>query len=239
MRIVLLGYGKMGKVIERIARERGHEIVGRIEEINRPDFAAFSPASADVVIEFSHPSAAFQNLKDSLGQGLPTVCGTTGWLEHRPEIEELCAKTHGAFFYASNYSIGVNLFFRLNKILAKLISPYPDYKVTMTEIHHIHKKDAPSGTAITLAEDILSVNDRLSAWRLEDGDGLSTLPIQALRQGEVPGTHIVEYTSGVDTLEIKHTAHNREGFALGAVVAAEWLVGKSGVFGMDDLLDEA
>ncbi|PMD98362.1 4-hydroxy-tetrahydrodipicolinate reductase [Siphonobacter sp. BAB-5405] len=236
MRIVLLGYGKMGKVIEGIALERGHEIVGRIDETNRADFASFSPATADVVIEFSHPTAALQNLKDSIGQGLPTVCGTTGWLEHRSEIEALTAKTSGAFFYASNYSIGVNLFFRLNKQLAKLISPYPEYQVEMTEIHHIHKKDAPSGTAITLAEGILEVNHRLSQWALEEGDGRSTLPIKALREGEVPGTHVVTYESAVDSIEIKHTAHNRQGFALGAVVAAEWLVGKVGVFGMDDLL---
>ncbi len=238
MRIVLLGYGKMGKVIERIAQERGHEIVGRIDETNRESFAEFSPATADVVIEFSHPSAALQNLKDSIGQGLPTVCGTTGWLDHRTEIEALTAKTTGAFFYASNYSIGVNLFFRMNKRLAKLISPYPQYRVEMTEIHHIHKLDAPSGTAITLAEGILETNNRLSRWVLEEGDGQTTLPIHAVREGEVPGTHMVTYQSEVDSIEIKHTAHNRQGFALGAVVAAEWLVGKVGVFGMDDLLGE-
>lgn len=226
----------MGKVIERIALERGHEVVGRIDETNRADFAGFSPANADVVIEFSHPDAALQNLKDALSQGIPTVCGTTGWLDHRPEIEALCAKTDGAFFYASNYSIGVNLFFRMNKILAKLISPYPEYTVSMTEIHHIHKKDAPSGTAITLAEGILAENARLSGWGLEEGDGKTRLPIGAVREGEVPGTHVVTYDSDVDSIEIKHTAHSREGFALGAVVAAEWLAGKKGIFGMDDLL---
>lgn len=238
MRILLLGYGKMGRVIEGIALERGHDIVARVDEKNRAELTAYSPDTADVVIEFSHPDAALQNLTDCLTLGLPVVCGTTGWLDHRADIEALCREKGGAFFYASNYSIGVNLFFRLNRTLARLMAHQPQYRVTMNETHHVHKKDAPSGTALTLAEGVLAEMPRYSTWVLGAASEESELPIVALREGEVPGTHSVKYSSGLDDLEIIHTAHSREGFALGAVVAAEWLVGKRGIFSMDDLLGE-
>ncbi len=238
MKVLLLGYGKMGRVIEGIALERGHDIVARVDEKNRAELTGFSPDTVDVVIEFSHPEAAVENLRDCLTLGLPVVCGTTGWLEHRPEIEALCREKGGAFFYASNYSIGVNLFFRLNRSLARLMAQQPQYRAGLTETHHIHKKDAPSGTALTLAEDLLAEVPRYETWVLGAGSDESELPIVALREGEVPGTHAVKYSSGQDDLEIIHTAHSREGFALGAVIAAEWLVGKQGVFGMNELLGE-
>ncbi|MCY7350207.1 MAG: 4-hydroxy-tetrahydrodipicolinate reductase [Cytophagaceae bacterium] len=238
MRIILLGYGKMGKVIEGLALERGHTIVARIDEANRAEFDQYSPDTADVVIEFSHPDAAVQNLRDCLTLGLPVVCGTTGWLDHRAEIEELCHQRNGAFFYASNYSIGVNLFFRLNRTLARLMARQSQYRVTMTETHHVHKLDAPSGTALTLAEGILAHVPRYTTWVLGAESAENELPIISLREGEVPGTHAIKYSSGVDDLEIIHTAYSREGFALGAVVAAEWLAGRHGIFSMDDLLGE-
>jgi 4-hydroxy-tetrahydrodipicolinate reductase len=238
MRISLLGYGKMGQVIERVALERGHDVVARIDETNRADFSSLGPDDADVVIEFSHPDAAVRNLLDCFAQGLPVVCGTTGWLAQRPEVETRCREANGAFFYASNYSIGVNLFFRLNQTLARLMNHQPQYRVSLTEIHHVHKLDAPSGTAITLAEGVLGAVDRLSKWTLGGAATAAELPIFAIREGEVPGTHVVRYESAVDTLEISHVAHRREGFALGAVVAAEWLAGRQGIFGMDDLLNE-
>ncbi|MFN8357084.1 MAG: 4-hydroxy-tetrahydrodipicolinate reductase [Spirosomataceae bacterium] len=235
MRIVLLGYGKMGKIIERFAQERGHEIVARIDVYNHHVLTGFSPDDLDVVIEFSHPSAAFNNLKTCMEKGFRVVCGTTGWLEQRPKIEELCQQHNAAFFYASNYSIGVNLFFQLNKQLAKLISPYSQYEVNTIEIHHTEKKDAPSGTAITLAEGIIQHLENKESWVNNTIAAANEVPIWSVREGKVPGTHTIKYISNVDTIEITHTAHNREGFALGAVVAAEWLVGKTGIFGMDDL----
>lgn len=237
MNILLVGYGKMGRAIEQIAIERGHTIVGKIDISNRSEMENLSREEVDVAIEFSAPEAAYGNIRTCLEKGWPVVSGTTGWLAHRAEIEELCNQKKGAFFYASNYSIGVNLFFRLNKQLARLIKDH-SYAATMTEIHHIHKLDAPSGTAITLAEGIIGENANLKGWTLfpEEKDGY--LPIEAEREGEVPGTHIIRYTSEVDTIEIKHTAHSRQGFALGAVVSAEWIAGKQGIFGMDDLLKE-
>ncbi len=238
MNILLLGYGKMGKVIEQIALSRGHQVVGKIDISNRQELDTFSRDNVDAVIEFSAPEAAYENLKWCMSKGLPTVCGTTGWLHHRPEIEQLCQENKAAFFYASNYSIGVNLFFRLNKQLAKLIAPYPQYSVHTTEIHHIHKLDAPSGTAITLAEELLQHLTNKTEWVNTEESTDNQIPILSLREGEVPGTHIICYTSEVDSIEIKHTAHNRQGFALGAVVAAEWLAPREGVFGMDELLGE-
>ncbi|TAE40278.1 MAG: 4-hydroxy-tetrahydrodipicolinate reductase [Runella slithyformis] len=237
MKILLLGYGKMGKVIEKTALERGHQIVGKIDINNRQELARFNPTNTDVAIEFSAPEAAYQNLKWAMGAGVPTVCGTTGWLQHRPEIESLCAENAAAFFYASNYSIGVHLFFRLNQYLAKIVAPYQStYDVSMTEIHHTEKKDAPSGTAITLAEGIFAEFPAKKTWVNQAEATENELPIVSLREGNVPGTHVVRYESAVDTLEIQHVAHSRDGFALGAVVAAEWLKGRQGVFGMDDLL---
>ncbi|NIJ53682.1 4-hydroxy-tetrahydrodipicolinate reductase [Dyadobacter arcticus] len=235
MRILLLGYGKMGKTIEQIALERGHTIAGKIDIQNRPEMDRLGSDDVDVAIEFSSPEAAFDNITYCLKKGWPVVSGTTGWLEHRSEIENLCNEQSGAFFYASNYSIGVNLFFRLNRQLARMMNSQ-DYQRSMTEIHHIHKLDAPSGTAITLAEGIVEETESLSGWKLAPEDQEGYLQIVSKRIGEVPGTHIVRYESAVDAIEISHTAHNRAGFALGAVISAEWLSGRNGVFGMDDLL---
>lgn len=239
MNILLLGYGKMGKVIEQIALGRGHQIAGKIDINNRHELETLSRENVDVVIEFSAPEAAYENLKWAMSKGLPTICGTTGWLTHRPEIEQLCQENKAAFFYASNYSIGVNLFFRLNKYLAKLIAPYQQYSVHTTEIHHIHKLDAPSGTAITLAEGLLEHFPSKTSWANQGEVAENQIPIVSLREGEVPGTHVIRYDSDVDSIEIQHVAHSRQGFALGAVVAAEWLAPRQGVFGMDDLLGEA
>ena len=235
MRILLLGYGKMGKTIEQIAIERGHSIVGKIDVQNRADMDKLQTADVDVAIEFSSPESAFENIIYCLKKGWPIVCGTTGWLDRRAEVEALCKAQTGSFFYASNYSIGVNLFFRLNRMLARLMNGH-EYQSSMTEGHHIHKLDAPSGTAITLAEGIIEEMENVDGWKLAPESEEGYLQILAERRGEVPGTHIVRYESEVDTIEISHTAHNRQGFALGAVVAAEWLPGKFGVFGMNDLL---
>ncbi|MFN4146424.1 MAG: 4-hydroxy-tetrahydrodipicolinate reductase [Runella sp.] len=236
MNILLLGYGKMGKVIEQIAIERSHQIVGKIDVSNRHELANYNRTNVNVVIEFSAPEAAYDNLVWAMTQGLPTVCGTTGWLQHRPHIEALCQQHKAAFFYASNYSIGVNLFFRLNRQLAQLIAPYPQYQVHTTEIHHIHKLDAPSGTAITLAETLIEHLPHKTEWVNRAEAAENQIPIVSLREGEVPGTHVVRYDSSIDSIEIQHIAHSRQGFALGAVVAAEWLSPRVGVYGMDDLL---
>lgn len=247
MNILLLGYGKMGKTIEQTALERGHHIAGRITIDNMTDLDRIAPGDVDVVIEFSSPESAVQNLTYCFGQGWPVVCGTTGWLDHRAEVEAVCRAKKGAFFYASNYSIGVNLFFRLNKTLAQFMHRYPSYRVSMTEIHHTEKKDAPSGTAITLAEGMLEHLPHKRRWATtgpgEPGTESptadeETIGIESLREGVVPGTHTVRYDSAVDRIEISHVAHSREGFALGAVVAAEWVAGREGVFGMDDLLGQ-
>ncbi|OIN58337.1 4-hydroxy-tetrahydrodipicolinate reductase [Arsenicibacter rosenii] len=240
MNILLLGYGKMGRTIEKIALDRGHHIAGRIDVANRQEMESLSGDAVDVVIEFSSPESAYENITYCLKRGWPVVSGTTGWLNHRAEVEALCGQHKGAFFYASNYSIGVNLFFRLNKVLAQFMKNYPSYQVSMTEIHHTEKKDAPSGTAITLAEGILENLPGKTGWAEKGPEAIadSVLEIESLREGTVPGTHIIRYGSEVDQIEISHIAHSRQGFALGAVVAAEWLVGKQGIFGMDDLLGE-
>ena len=241
MNVLLLGYGKMGRTIEQILLSRGHQIAGRIDISNRSELDQLETTDVDVVIEFSSPEAAVENLTYCLQQGWPVVCGTTGWLSKKTEIEALCQDKQGAFFYASNYSIGVNLFFRLNKVLAKFMRNYPSYHVSMTEIHHTEKRDAPSGTAITLAEGILEHFPAKSGWTCQDAGSKAErtdekIAIESLREGVVPGTHTVRYDSNVDQIEITHVAHSRQGFALGAVVAAEWLVGRTGIFGMDDLL---
>ena len=231
MKVALLGYGRMGQAIEKIALERGHEIVIRkdMEPIT------VDLGLADVAIDFSHPNAAFDNIASCLEAGVPVVSGTTGWLDRFEEAKTLCSENQGAFLYASNFSIGVNIFFNLNAYLARMMRSLKDYDVELEEIHHIHKLDAPSGTAISLAEGILEHNEK-ERWSLEKGDP-ETLFIGVKREDEVPGTHIVQYKSEVDSIEIKHTAHSRTGFALGAVVAAEWLVSKKGVFSMSDVLD--
>lgn len=244
MNILLLGYGKMGRTIEQVALDRGHQIAGRINEDNYTDLENLEPDDVDVVIEFSSPESAFDNIRYCLKRGWPVVCGTTGWLGHRVEVETVCRETKGAFFYASNYSIGVNLFFRLNKTLAQFMRNYPSYHVSMTEIHHTEKKDAPSGTAITLAEGILEQLPTKHRWvsnetgSRSDNTADNAIEIESLRERDVPGTHTVRYESDVDRIEITHLAHSRQGFAVGAVVAAEWLAGREGVFGMDDLLRE-
>ncbi|PLK42891.1 4-hydroxy-tetrahydrodipicolinate reductase [Emticicia sp. TH156] len=237
MRIALLGYGKMGKVIEQIALQRGHEISARIDIGNRTELLSVIPENTDVVIEFSSPESAYGNLKYCMEFGLPAVCGTTGWLQHKPEIEKLCQENSGAFFYASNYSIGVNLFFEINKALARLMNPYMgEYKVSTNEIHHTEKKDSPSGTAITLAQGLIENLNSKTTWVNNQIAQENEVPIWSSREGKVPGTHEIKYISDVDQLEIKHIAHSRNGFALGAVIAAEWLRDKTGIFGMNDLL---
>jgi len=231
MKIALLGYGKMGKVIERIALERGHEIVLRKDEFNTYD----GLSTADVAIDFSVPSAAVSNISASFNANVPVVSGTTGWLEHYDEMIALCNEKKGGFISSSNFSLGVNIFFGLNEYLAKIMKQFDSYKVSMEEIHHIHKLDAPSGTAISLAQGVIQNSDYAN-WTMDEAQA-NEIHIEAKRIGEVPGTHNVNYDSAIDSIEIKHTAHNREGFALGAVVAAEWLAGKQGIFSMKDVLN--
>lgn len=233
MKIILLGYGKMGKIIERIAQERGHDISARIDISNIHEFAT---AQGDVAIEFSHPEAAFKNVMGCLERNIPVVCGTTGWLNHKPEADALCKKNNGAFFYASNYSLGVNIFFKLNEYLAKMMKGLHEYEVSVDEIHHTEKKDAPSGTAITLAEGILKYSDQKKKWVNDDTTREDELPIKSFRIDQIPGTHTIKYNSLIDDIEIRHIAHSREGFALGAVKVAEWIRDKKGVLSMDDYL---
>lgn len=236
MKIALIGYGKMGKTIERIALKRGHEVVSIIDENNPEDFDSDNFKSADVAIEFTQPSSALNNYRKCFAANVPVVAGTTGWLEHLGEVKDACEGGKQTFFYASNYSLGVNIFFALNKHLAKIMNNYPDYDVYMNETHHIHKLDAPSGTAITLAEGLIENVDRKLEWKLEKEESPSDLKIQAFREGEVPGIHEVVYESEVDTISIKHDAKSREGFALGAVVAAEFTYDKKGFIGMAEML---
>lgn len=235
MKIALIGYGKMGKTIEQIALGRGHQIVSIIDINNPEDFQSDAFKSADVAIEFTVPATAFTNYMKSFAAGVPVVSGTTGWLERIGEVKEMCEKEGKTFFYASNFSIGVNIFFALNSYLAKIMNNFPAYDVRMTETHHIHKLDAPSGTAITLAEGILENVDRKGRWTLETAEQSTDLPIHAIREGEVPGIHEVFYESEVDTISIKHDAKSRAGFALGAVIAAEFTAGKKGFLGMNDM----
>jgi 4-hydroxy-tetrahydrodipicolinate reductase len=230
MKIALLGYGKMGKVIERIAIERGHEIVLRKSSTESFD----GLQHAHVAIDFSVPSAALTNISESLNAGVPVVSGTTGWLEDYHKMVALCTEKDTAFIYGSNFSLGVNLFFELNDYLAQMMSKFEDYKISMEEVHHTQKLDAPSGTAISLANSIIN-HSHYDNWTLTNPKD-NELKIDAQRIENVPGTHSVFYTSNVDTIEIKHTAHSRDGFALGAVIAAEWLLGKKGVFTMKDVL---
>lgn len=235
MKIALVGYGKMGKTIEQIALSRGHEIVSIIDINNPDDFESAAFKSADVAIEFTTPATAFDNYMKCFAANVPVVSGTTGWTARMGDIKEMCEKEGKTFFYASNFSIGVNIFFALNKYLAKVMNNFPSYDVRMTEVHHIHKLDAPSGTAITLAEGILENIDRKDRWTLETAEKATDLPIHAIREGEVPGIHEIIYESDVDTISIKHDAKSRAGFALGAVVAAEFTAGKKGFLGMSDL----
>lgn len=231
MRIALLGYGKMGKTIEKVAQNRHHEISLKVDK----DTAHLNFKETDVAIDFSTPDAAVNNITACFKHGIPVISGTTGWLNHYDEIVNLCKAHNGTFLYASNFSLGVNIFFEVNRNLAKLIKDLPEYKVVLEEIHHTQKLDAPSGTAITLAEDIIEETN-YQKWTLSDAKD-QEIEIAAKRINDVPGTHTVTWESDVDTLEIKHTAHNRQGFALGAVIAAEWIVDKKGIFTMKDVLN--
>lgn len=236
MKIALIGYGKMGKAIETIALEKGHEIVLKIDLDNAADLNKENIAKADVAIEFTGPHSAFGNVMKCLELGIPLVCGSTGWLDKWAEAKTFCEKQQGTLIYASNYSIGVNLFFELNTRLAKLMSGYDQYDVTMEEIHHTQKKDAPSGTAITLAEQILDNNPRKKQWVNHLSDNPEELEIISERIDPAPGTHKIKYHSSVDDIEIIHTAHNRVGFAGGALLAAEFAINKKGIFGMKEVL---
>lgn len=231
MRIALFGYGKMGKMIEKLAQDRKHEIIAKIDVGTE----SVPYEQMDVAIDFSTPDSAFDNITNCFKNRVPIVCGTTGWLHRYDEALKSCTENQGAFIYASNFSLGVNLFFELNKKLAKMMHGVNDYKVSMEEIHHAQKLDAPSGTAITLAEGIIE-NSEYTNWKLDEEES-ETLRIHSVREGQVPGTHTISYDSNVDSIEIKHTAHGREGFALGAIIAAEWLVGKTGVYSMKDVLN--
>lgn len=231
MKVALLGYGKMGKIIERILLERGHEIV--LKKTSTTTFNGLD--RADVAIDFSLPSVAVTAISECLTNGIPVVSGTTGWLDEYSKMVALCQEKDGAFLYGSNFSLGVNLFFQLNENLAKMMSKFNQYKVELEEIHHTQKLDAPSGTAISLAKEIIENSD-FTSWTLDKNRDENQLYIDAKRIENVPGTHSVFYISDVDTIEIKHTAHNREGFAYGAVIAAEWIIGKKGIFTMKDVL---
>jgi 4-hydroxy-tetrahydrodipicolinate reductase len=232
MKIALFGYGKMGKVIEKIAIERGHEIVLKIEQGD----ASYNLKIADVAIDFSTPTAAVSNITEAINCQIPVVCGTTGWLEAFESIKSLCHTKNGAFLYASNFSLGMNLFFELNRKLAQVIKPYGEYSMGIEEIHHTQKQDTPSGTAITLAEDAIKESE-YTGWSLGKSLDPKQIGIEAKRIENIPGTHSVSYDSKIDSIEIKHIAKNREGFGLGAVIAAEWLFGKTGVFSMKDVLN--
>lgn len=236
MKIAIIGYGKMGKAIESIAVEKGHEIVLKIDLHNAEDLNRENLSKADVAIEFTGPHSAFDNVTKCLEYGVPVVCGSTGWLDKWELVKTYCEKHNGTLVYASNYSIGVNLFFELNTYLAKLMSNHPGYDVSMEEIHHTQKKDAPSGTAITLAEQVLQHIGTKKAWVNHMSDNPRELAIVSERVDPAPGTHKIKYSSAVDDIEIIHTAHNRIGFAGGAVLAAEYAVGRKGIFSMKDVL---
>lgn len=232
MKIALLGYGRMGKAIEKFALDRGHEVVYTLDK----DEVQGELSLADVAINFSIPQAAVDNIKSALAQSIPVVCGTTGWLDHYQEVVDYCKANQSGFLYASNFSIGVNLFFKINTLAAKLMKPHQEkYHPSLEEIHHIHKLDAPSGTALTLADAVLNESD-LKGWEI-DGNIKDKLNISSIREGEVPGTHTVKYTSSIDEISLKHQSFGRKGFALGAVVAAEWLADKKGIYSMNDVLN--
>jgi 4-hydroxy-tetrahydrodipicolinate reductase len=232
MKIAILGYGKMGKAIEQIALQRGHSIVIKVDK----NTTSYNIKEADAAIDFSIPSVAVTNISNCINNGIPIVSGTTGWLNDYDDMTELAKKKNGAFIYASNFSLGVNIFFELNKTLAKMMSKLSQYNASIEEIHHTQKIDAPSGTAITLAESIIE-NTNYNNWKLGEADNSNDISIEAKRIDNVPGTHLINYVSQVDSISISHTAHSRDGFALGAVIATEWLIGKTGVFTMNDVLN--
>lgn len=236
MNIALIGYGKMGKAIEEIAVQRGHAITLIIDLANRHDLTKENLSKADVAIEFTGPESAFENVNACLKAGIPTVVGSTGWLEHLDEAQATCKENKAALLVASNFSVGVNIFFEINKRLAALMATHPEYKVEVEEIHHTQKKDAPSGTAITLAEGILQSYPEKKNWVNESTDAKEALGIVSKRIDPAPGTHVITYSSSIDDIEIRHTAHNRRGFSTGAVLAAEFMAGKQGIYHMSDVL---
>jgi len=236
MRIALIGYGKMGKAIEEVALQRGHEIVFKIDQPNLHEFTKENMAKAEAAIEFTSPHSAYDNVKACIEFGVPIVCGSTGWTERLDEMKNICADNNGSFIYSSNYSVGVNIFFEVNKKLAALMAPHSAYEVIMEETHHTQKKDAPSGTAITLAEQILEQVKRKNKWVNGLSEHPEDLEIISQRIDPAPGTHSIKYSSVIDDIEIIHTAHNRQGFATGAVLAAEFIKDKKGFFTMKDVL---
>ncbi|MFY0653978.1 MAG: 4-hydroxy-tetrahydrodipicolinate reductase [Cyclobacteriaceae bacterium] len=236
MRIALVGYGKMGQLIEKLAVERGNTISKIIDLNNTGEINEITPENTDVAIEFTAPESAFNNISSLLKQNVPVVSGSTGWLDRKTEIDAYCKESDRTFFYASNFSLGVNVFFRVNKYLAELMSG-KGYNTSVEDIHHIHKLDAPSGTGITIAEGIIEKNKAYSNWKEGVSEDPSVLSIHSKREGEVPGTHSVTYTSEIDDIKITHEAHTRKGFAMGAVMVAEWLKDKKGVLTMDNYLD--
>ena len=238
MKIALIGYGKMGKEIEQIAISRGHTIVLKVDATNASNYSIEELKQADAAIEFSTPDSVITNIYKCFEAKIPVVVGTTGWLEHLDAVKLKCKETQQTLFYASNYSIGVNLFFKLNTYLAKLMNSYPTYDITMEEIHHVHKLDAPSGTAISLANQAIEQLESKNKWVNDPAQNKNELGIISKRVDEVPGTHTVTYGSEVDEISITHIAHSRKGFALGAVIAAEWIQNKKGIFGMEDLLGD-
>lgn len=237
MRIALIGYGRMGQEIEKIAIGRGHQVVLKIDVDNANDLNVNNLRNVDVVIEFTVPDTAVENYKKCFDAGVPVVSGTTGWLNRWNEVVDYCNKKNTAFFYASNFSLGVNLFFELNRRLAKMMSPFNDYHVEMTEVHHTRKLDAPSGTAISLAEQIIEENSRFSGWINNKSDSETELGILSVREGDVPGIHTIKYESEVDFIEITHSSKSRKGLAFGAVLAAEFTVGKTGILSMKEILN--
>lgn len=237
MNIALIGYGKMGKAIEQEALQRGHKIVLKITSANKDSLSNGDLKAADVAIEFSRPESAVENIHHCFSAGIPVVVGTTGWLDRLKDVKDACFQQERSLLYASNFSVGVNLFFAINKYAAKLMNAHSEYDVKVEETHHVHKLDAPSGTAITTAEGIMEAYSSRKKWVNEESSDPSVLPIISHRIDEVPGTHNVIYSSSIDAIELIHTAHSRKGFAVGAVVAAEWLQGKKGVFTMQDVLN--
>jgi 4-hydroxy-tetrahydrodipicolinate reductase len=236
MKIALIGYGKMGQMIEGVAEERGHQIILKVNIDNTGDFTKGNISQADVAIEFTGPASAFDNVKACIDFGVPVVSGSTGWNDKLAEVKQYCLQKNGAFLHASNFSVGVNIFFQINKLLATLMASQPGYEVMLKEVHHTQKLDAPSGTAVTLAEQVLDKIGRKKYWVNNASQNDDELSIISERNDHAPGTHYVTYSSSIDDIEIIHTAHNRKGFALGAVLAAEFIVNKKGIFGMDDVL---
>jgi 4-hydroxy-tetrahydrodipicolinate reductase len=237
MKIALIGYGKMGKIIEKLALEDNHKVVLIIDKDSLDEFTEENLRKVDVAIEFTTPETAYNNIAKCINSGVPVVSGTTGWLERYDEIVELCKTENGAFFYASNFSLGVNVIFKINQFLAGMMKNFPEYEITIDETHHVHKLDSPSGTAISLANDIIHNNRRKKSWVNERTSEKSKIAINSHRIGENPGIHIVRYDSPIETIEISHMSKSREGLAMGALTAAGFLIGKSGVFGMDNLLE--